>query len=264
MARGEREAFALRQLRRNLQIKNISIGNKKEKRDHSPIEASLSHTDFYGMTVEEIEEFKSIVDSLEPNINASLFPDFEGNNGILEHFQISSSNENENGAPQIISNRKQDKTAKEAFKQLLETDGDGIIEFVCENEIHSHKWLFQSIKKNVEKHIKSFRNYGKHDRPAIFLLDYDETTLFCFNSRGEKEWYPFYLLSKDAGALTLISDLCSDVMYIAFLNIRFLEVFKTTEMSNLARAIEDEYTFEDANLTVHHVVQKIIAQSKVE
>lgn len=74
-------------------------------------------TKFFGLNCEEIKNMKVLFDTAKINEKTSEFPDIILNNGFIEHFQITSSKENKNGAVHIKELTK--------FKSKIEKRYDG-------------------------------------------------------------------------------------------------------------------------------------------
>ena len=125
---------------------------------------------FCGMKFEDIKEvFLAIRDSKE-NPQLSEFPDFIFENGFIEHFKITSSNEGKKGSEKKIDeflfNKRiapQQKEFDDECKNMLvgETKSKS---WERQDVKHSYENLESSLKNNLEKHIKSFDNYsGKNN-----------------------------------------------------------------------------------------------------
>ena len=56
---------------------------------------------YFGLLKDDIDEINDILKTAESNERLSEFPDFVFKNGFIEHFQITSSKTNKNGAKQL-------------------------------------------------------------------------------------------------------------------------------------------------------------------
>ena len=107
----------------------------------------------------------AIFGGVKPNLKQSEFPDFVSEQGMIEHFQVTSTLENSKGSQfQKVANGFE-KECEKIISSLETTPADfsapitlnvTSMEMVCPEA--SYENFVQSFKKNWERHIKSRQN----------------------------------------------------------------------------------------------------------
>lgn len=138
---------------------------------------------FYGLSCYDAEFLETALHSAKPNPESSVFPDFICENGIIEHFTVSSSKTTSKGSEQQKEySHYRKKTDQEIAAFKAEDDSkDGLIVFdkrcwSFNQPVHSYDYLATSFTANWESHISSLQQSGKKQR-CIFMIDYEEIAL---------------------------------------------------------------------------------------
>lgn len=80
------------------------VGEKEQRCLNTVIRSlnsEVSIKKYFGLLKEDIDEINDILKTTKANEQKSKFPDFVFKNGFVEHFQITSSKTNKNGAKQL-------------------------------------------------------------------------------------------------------------------------------------------------------------------
>ena len=126
---------------------------------------------------------KSILNSARQNENHSDFPDFFFDGGIIEHFEVTASDETRKGSQYKIDDaycqRENDKHFKQLDKEFVESPhhpGTMRTETVEDtHECFSYESFIKSFKRNVEHHLDSLKKSKYviyiHTQTSSLLLD---------------------------------------------------------------------------------------------
>lgn len=128
----------------------------------------------------EWDAVQQILKSAKPNVTWNAFPDFVCDNGLIEHFEVTSTKQTKKGSKMRIQrcdmvremNEFRDKVDN---MQLQLVPGSIYSKAVCRNaEDATHEFLLLSLENQWKKHLKKFDSYvkdnGQQDFSA-FMVD---------------------------------------------------------------------------------------------
>ncbi len=159
---------------------------------------------------------KSILSSARQNENHNDFPDFFFDGGIIEHFEVTASDETRKGSQYKIDDaycqREKDKRFKQLDKEFIESPhhpGTMRTETVEDtHECFSYGSLIKSFKRNVEHHLDSLKKSKYVNEVVIFLIEQQGASLGVYINNVFNR---FYKLSEDKNILEYIKEILTDV-----------------------------------------------------
>lgn len=220
--------------------KNSTNQDKIEQYCLNVLKEKLNKEGCFGLEDEEYTDLKEWINIACLNESSTKFPDIVFEDGFIEHFGITSSYEGKSGAKQLreSSNLKNNST-KNFLKNLEDSDEDTLTSnsFSRPFEKHSHLNIVNSIKKNWEKHINSYRSSSTSYKHRIFLLHYMDTNIETAVTKKNElsKIYQSYRISTDKELLKWIYKFKEEIDFLIFLNpIAFsLEVVKLKSIPEL-------------------------------
>ncbi len=272
--RGEKEERCLRIVRNSVFCKDdypmenpfthktyLNISNDEFKKNRCWYINTECHRSYFGLLEEDREQFESALRMAKGNPNASCFPDFIFDKGFIEHFQVTSSMENRKGATHTRKEnefyRKVDSERREIetkWNDLPSFDQVRSESWVFTNPIHSYDFLCDSYKRNLERHMESYRKYAGEKEIGIFMIEYPEIALAMHEnvysdwlngmSSGdmrEQEEFKEYRLSRDKKMLEYIYQFKDEIQYVIFLNCKRFEVICIKNIPYLIKLLPWEY-----------------------
>lgn len=164
---------------------------------------------------------ESILNSAHQNEKHSDFPDFFFDGGIIEHFEVTASDETCKGSQYKIDDaycqRENEKYFKQLDKEFLESPRHpGLATTHTVEDTHecfSYESFVKSFKRNAEHHLKSLRNSEYVDQVVVFLIEQESARLGVYVN---DVFNRFYKLSEDKKLLQYIKETLVDVNYIIF------------------------------------------------
>lgn len=216
---------------------------------------------YFGLLKDDIDEINDILKTAESNEKLSEFPDFVFKNGFIEHFQITSSKTNKNGAKQLeeislFKNKieKATKRLKEEWSDNLDSNKICSESWAMQYPKHSYEYLCDSFKKNWEKHIKSYKKYNGNKNIGIFMIEYTDKALeMCediysdwidFMTTGdfrEPEKVKTYRLTRDKKLQKYIYSFKENIKYVIFVYGRECEIIKLENIPYLLKLMPWDY-----------------------
>lgn len=216
---------------------------------------------YFGLLENERLEFANIIRTAKPNPSSSEFPDFIFDNGLIEHFQITSSQVTRKGATHARKEsefrRRVETETEELKKKWNETPSFDRVRsesWAFQNPAHSYTFLIDSFKQNWERHLESYQKYSGKKDIGIFMIEYPETALaMCENvydlwidgmapgDMREQESFKDYRLSRDKKLLKYIYDFNKIIKYVIFVNPVRCEVIRTKNIPYLIRLMPWDY-----------------------
>lgn len=124
----------------------------------------------------EAERIITLFESLHPNPKKTEFPDFIGDNGFVEHFQITATKETSSGSAQCKLQGKMNREL-EKFRDAVTEQGEEKVVYSKYVSLHipksSYLFVKDSFQKNWMKHIDSFQNHKScHELSfRMFMID---------------------------------------------------------------------------------------------
>ena len=181
---------------------------------------------------------ESMLGSARQNENHNDFPDFFFDGGIIEHFEVTASDETHKGSQYKIDDaycqRENDKHFKQLDKEFIESPhhpGTMKTETVEDtHECFSYESFIKSFKRNVEHHLDSLKKSKYADQIVVFLIEQQGASLGVYiNNIFDR----FYKLSEDRKILEYIKETFTDVDYIIFIATDRYEVIDLSKIDAL-------------------------------
>lgn len=188
---------------------------------------------------------ESILGSARQNEKHSEFPDFFFDGGIIEHFEVTASDETRKGSQYKVDDaycqREKEKHFKHLDKEFMESPhhpGTTTTQTVEDtHECFSYESFAKSFKRNAEHHLKSLKNSEYVNQVVVFLIEQESASLGIYvNNIFDR----FYKLSEDKKLLQYIKETLTDVNYIIFNATDAYEVIDLSKIDlMIARAKEN-------------------------
>lgn len=238
---------------------------EKEQRCLNTVIRSLSSEGslkkYFGLLQYDIDEINDILKTVKANEKLSEFPDFVFKNGFIEHFQITSSKTNKNGAKQLeelsLFKNKVEKGAKR-FKEDCNANPDSnkirSENWAMKYPKHSYDYLCESFNKNWENHIASNNKYTGNKNIGIFMIEYPDLALTMYENiyadwingmvNGdfrEPEKVQVYRLTRDKNLLKYIYSFKENIKYVFFVYGKDCEIIKLESIPYLLKLIPWDY-----------------------
>lgn len=183
-----------------------------------------------------------ILDGARHNENHNNFPDFFFDGGIIEHFEVTSSNEtNKKGSEyrteEASNKRKTDNYFKQCDEEFIKcphkpnTMRTATVEETY--ECFSYDGFVKSFKRNSEKHLNSLSNSKYSKQVVVFLIEQQSAAL---NVYEHGRFNRFYKLSEDKKILQYIKKSFIDVDYIIF---KVADMYEIIDLSKIDSVIAD-------------------------
>ena len=268
MARGENEKICFDYIKRELFFEkafNCSFDTYCKNRimlSKRPSEI------FFAMTKQDIEKVENIFFKAKANADLNQFPDFVSDEGVVEHFQITSSETSKVGAEYkkafSVHKKEFEKEVKQLKSEMEENPSFGEIKSVESGFFyrggHSHENLIFSLKQSVNKHIISEEKYEGVKSTKIFMLEYDELSLKMkidypdvkqerlYGDLLRREKVSDYRLSRDKEALNYLYDKRDYIDYVVFVTEHLFEIIKVEDIPEILKLIVFDYEFHSSTL----------------
>lgn len=217
---------------------------------------------YFGFLREDIEEIVECIKNAQPNKNLSNFPDFICNNGLIEHFKVTSSKENKKKGSVHIKEETcfknkvevESEKIKEQWNQNSDNFKNHSIHWAFKFPEHSYNFLYESFMNNWENHIQSLNNYKGNKETAIFMIEYTDLALTMYEnvfedwidglSNGdirEPETVEFYRISRDKKLLKYIYEFRNTIKYVIFVYGKEYEVINLNSIPYLLKLMPWDY-----------------------
>ena len=187
----------------------------------------------------------SILSAAQQNEKHNDFPDFFFNDGIIEHFEVTASEETRKGsqykADDAYCQREKDKHFKQLDREFMESDyHSGTITTQTVEDTYkcfSYKAFAKSFKRNTDKHLVSLRKSLYGDKIVVFLIEQQGARLCIY---ANNQFYKFYTLSEDKNLLLYIKENMSDVNYIIFTASDSCEILDLSKIDMMISRAKDK------------------------
>lgn len=181
---------------------------------------------------------ESILSITHQNENHSDFPDFFFDGGIIEHFEVTASDETRKGSQYKVDDaycqREKEKHFKQLDKDFMESPhhpGTMRTETVEDtHECFSYESFVKSFERNVEHHLDSLKKSKYVNEVVIFLIEQQSASLGVYINNVFNR---FYKLSEDRNILEYIKETLIDVDYIIFIATDRYEVIDLSKIDAL-------------------------------
>lgn len=223
---------------------NLENQNSLEMKCLEKVRERMSPENCFGLTDKNYKDLQALLSSAVPNRNSSEFPDFITNDGIIEHFSITSSAEGRKGSKQKAKSAKLYAESQRDFLLSLDTSEPNrkVAHSVNQNiEEHSRCNIVRSIKKNWEKHINSYDNSTYVKKHSIFLMEYIDSYLeTAIESKGScHQVFASYRISGDKEILNWIYDFKDKIEYLILFNENSLEIIRVDKLKELIESLPE-------------------------
>ena len=198
--------------------------------NHRGIKKVFDNSDYLTMEL--------ILGSAHQNENHNDFPDFFFGGGIIEHFEVTASDETRKGSQYKIDDaycqRENDKHFKQLDKEFIESlyhPGTMTTQTVEDtHECFSYESFVKSFKRNAEHHLDSLKKSKYTNQIVVFLIEQQGASLGVYlNNKFNR----FYMLSEDKNILEYIKETLTNVDYIIFIATDRYEVIDLSKIDVL-------------------------------
>lgn len=203
------------------------------------VRKNLIKTNCFGLSDSDFKDVENFLNIASANLESTKFPDFIFDNGIIEHFMVTSSSVTKKGAKQIIASRQLELKTEQDFLKKIEQSKETITthrstQFYQE---HSLTNIRTSIKNSWEKHIKSLRKYPYEAISSIFLMQYADNILQTAEQRNNYESivHDSYRITLDKHMLEWIYSYKDEVKYAILSNTYSTEIIKIESIPDISR-----------------------------
>lgn len=194
----------------------------------------------------DFPKMAKILDGARHNENHNDFPDFFFDGGIIEHFEVTSSNETNKKGSEYRTEEAENK--RKTSKYFKECDEDFIKGSHVPNTMRtataeatykcfSYEDFVKSFKRNSEKHLNSLSNSKYSKQVVVFLIEQQSAAL---NVYEHGRFNRFYKLSEDKKILQYIKDSFIDVDYIIFKVSDMYEIIDLSKIDSVISVAKDE------------------------
>ncbi len=189
---------------------------------------------------------EKIIKTAYPNQLGNEFPDFLCQDGLIEHFEVTSSKENMKGAEFRKNDRHFKKECDCARDNLTANDFDQgriIVQRMEMPELtYSHDNFVKSFKRNFSNHIKRLNSYAGIKTNSFFLIESAGAT---FKVLKKNEYIgEIYLLKYDKILLEYLYQHRDVLRYVIFTHSNYFEIIELDNIPQLLKKLNDDISFE--------------------
>lgn len=193
----------------------------------------------------DISKIEKILNSAKAQKEDSLFPDFIFEGGLIEHFEVTSSNENKKGSEFKRYETEFDNEMKILFQKesekFLNSPFSPNTLLTCKSgstyEKTSYEYFVSSFKRNFDSHLISLDKSNKATLITVFLIDQQGGRLQIYE---KNEFKRFYLLSEDKKLLLYLKDKYPKINYVIFTSVDSVEIIDMSKIEQLIASSKDE------------------------
>ena len=200
----------------------------------SPERLCLNHVIKHIDSLDLDNNLRNLIKNATEN-EETKFPDFTFNNGLLEHFKITASKETSKRGAEFQRAEAHKNYEVESKKRDLDVGESFEVKYNHDN--HSYENLKNSLTRNFENHIESYRNYASVNEKAgyrIFLIENFESSLQMHinpyvDENGnyfQPQTFNYYSLKYDNEMLHYLSQFKDEVDYVLYAHISGVEVIE--------------------------------------
>ena len=190
-------------------------------------------------------QIEKILNSAKAQKEDSLFPDFIFEGGLIEHFEVTSSNENKKGSEFKRYETEFDNEMKILFQKesekFLNSPFSPNTLLTCKSgstyEKTSYEYFVSSFKRNFDSHLISLDKSNKATLITVFLIDQQGGRLQIYE---KNEFKRFYLLSEDKKLLLYLKDKYPKINYVIFTSVDSVEIIDMSKIEQLIASSKDE------------------------
>ena len=191
-----------------------------------------------------------MLEGAKPNDAPSQFPDFVFEDGFIEHFQITASQDTRKGSDHqrarsefkrdmgyLLEEQKQELEQAEPPKQHRVT----VISCDMKSPKYSYEMYQKAFRKHWEHHIHSLESYTGPRENGIFLVEYQGALLKIVR---HGQFVDFYQLHIDAAMLRYMEAYRDRLSYVVFVDNRHCEVIELQQIPDLIERVPGNISFE--------------------
>ena len=168
----------------------------------------------------------------------NTFPDFVSDGAIIEHFQITSAKEGRKGSLYMAEDSKNNVKWEKEFQKreddfLNSSPNPGTLTSISNEHEYgdfSYENLLNSIKSNVDSHIKSLEKSGITNKKVIFIMEQPDARLCKTKTYSSCE---FYLLHEDRQALRILKRYAHKIDFVIYTVADSIEVIDLSKIDYL-------------------------------
>ena len=237
-----------------------------ERKCFNLVKQHLKPEDFFGTTVEDDRLIRKIIDTAWENSKSSEFPDFIFDEGLVEHFQVTSSRVTRKGSTRRTEDAEIDRDYKNRVQNVIEEiPKDAITIRTVETpqqwyNANSYEYFRDSFEKSFEHHLDRLREYKGEKTHSVFMIEYSDAAL-CMSKRFPENQLlgvsygdllsrenPAYRLSRDIELLQYIFDKRDSVEFVVFIDNNCfyglkIDVIKSENALEVAKLLHEGYDF---------------------
>ena len=180
----------------------------------------------------------SMLNSAHQNENHSAFPDFFFDGGIIEHFEVSSSNETRKGSQYKIDDAYCQRENEKYFKQCDDNFKNspyypGTIRIETVDDVHdcfTYGSFVNSFKRNVEHHIESLKKSAYVTQLVVFLIEQQSGILGIYEHDIFNRFYRIY---EDKTMLQYMKETMAGVNYVIFYTTDSYEIIDLSKIDSM-------------------------------
>jgi hypothetical protein len=228
---------------------------EKEQQCLKIVREKYSVESCYALSQEEYDNIENYLSVATPNPKDSEFPDFVFTDGFIEHFQVSSSKKNRNGAKHLKDESMFIKEFEQKEAELRESIVNTPNEIKAINSCfnfpeHSYENLVKSFKTTWSKHVESLEKMLQYKGSCgIFMIEYSDKALEMLedifqNSKQdlflhirEPQRFDDYKLSRDKELLRYIAKYKDVIQFVIYVNTREVEVISTRNIKEVIKLL---------------------------
>ena len=143
-------------------------------------EAYESNTCLFGLEINDKDTLWHLLENCTSNKDTK-FPDFIGDQGFIEHFQISSSKTTKKGQEHTKRLNQFKKQSENIINNLNHEEIDihkpleiAHITNIMKYPEHFYEYLLESLKSTWDKHLNSLNNYKGPNSIKVFMIQYND------------------------------------------------------------------------------------------
>ena len=213
-------------------------------------DVSLLHSSVFGFSQEDWQKLCEILALAKPNDNPNEFPDFVSRKSVLEHFEISATRESKKGSAFKRGHEPFTKSVREKLGEIVVAEEPQVVKDTFKYPDLHHRLLLDSLKRNLENHIKSLSVYAashevtstvfviEHQEYGLSMLEdvYGEVGEGCvFGDIRSQQQYSNYRMSRDKEALALLFGHEDVLDIVVFVGVEYIEFIKISEIPDMIK-----------------------------
>ena len=216
---------------------------------------SVEH--YFGLSEDDAKILGRLLQSVIPNPNPSVFPDFVSELGFIEHFQVTSSKTNRKGSVHKKEEshflEKVEENEKQFKKEMDITPSFGEVKSIHHHfsfPEHSYDFFVESFINTWNHHIKSYEKYQGVKELGVFMIEYQDMALKMCETFGDlkcevwygdllhrEERYRYYRLSRDKELLGFIYDFRHIIKFVIMVSGDSVEVICVKNIPELLKLL---------------------------